>query len=387
VLRKFTVAVLVLLLLLVAYLTLYPVPIDPVVWDPPEDTGYVGVHAANRRLADLRLISIGAESGPEHVLVGADGDLYAAVDGGKILRMNADGTSMEVWAQTGGRVLGFDFDGQGRMIAADAVRGLLAIEREGESAGDRKVTVLADKVASSSGLDPIRYADAVTIAADGKIYFTDASRRFGPARWGGTFNASVLDIMEHSATGRVIVYDPSNSETEVMVDGLSFANGIVLSADQSSIYVVETGEYRIWKFAVSVRGLNARDIDPAAQSPSGDARIFLANLPGYPDNLMRGLNGRIWAGLVKPRSRETDSLSDKPFVRKLAMRLPKRLWPVPPAYGHVFAFDEDGNIVADLQDPSGRYPETTGVTETPERLYIQSLHAPALGWLPNGNPM
>jgi hypothetical protein len=64
-----------------------------------------------------------------------------------------------------------------------------------------------------------------------------------------------------------------------------------------------------------------------------------------------------------------------------------RLWPVPPAYGHVFAYDEDGNIVADLQDPSGRYPETTGVTEPPERLYIQSLHAPALGWLPSGNPM
>jgi hypothetical protein len=48
----------------------------------------------------------------------------------------------------------------------------------------------------------------------------------------------------------------------------------------------------------------------------------------------------------------------------------------------VIAFTEDGKIVADLQDPSGAYPETTAVTETVDRLYIQSLHAKGLGWLP-----
>ena len=44
-------------------------------------------------------------------------------------------------------------------------------------------------------------------------------------------------------------------------------------------------------------------------------------------------------------------------------------------------FTEDGTIVADLQDPAGAYPETTAVTETPERLYVQSLHAAGLGWM------
>jgi len=39
-------------------------------------------------------------------------------------------------------------------------------------------------------------------------------------------------------------------------------------------------------------------------------------------------------------------------------------------------------VVADLQDPSGAYPETTAVTETNDRLYIQSLHAKGLGWMP-----
>lgn len=45
------------------------------------------------------------------------------------------------------------------------------------------------------------------------------------------------------------------------------------------------------------------------------------------------------------------------------------------------AFSEDGKVLADLQDPSGAYPETTAVTETADRLYIQSLHAKGLGWM------
>ena len=52
------------------------------------------------------------------------------------------------------------------------------------------------------------------------------------------------------------------------------------------------------------------------------------------------------------------------------------------SYGHVFAIDEDGRVTADLQDPSGAYPETTGATETADRLYIHSLHAHRIGWLP-----
>lgn len=44
------------------------------------------------------------------------------------------------------------------------------------------------------------------------------------------------------------------------------------------------------------------------------------------------------------------------------------MWPIPKTYGHVMAFTEDGKVVADLQDPSGAYPETTAVTETAEGI-------------------
>jgi hypothetical protein len=45
----------------------------------------------------------------------------------------------------------------------------------------------------------------------------------------------------------------------------------------------------------------------------------------------------------------------------------------------VIAFDVTGRVLADLQDPNGRLPETSGATEHNGKLYVQSLHAQALG--------
>jgi sugar lactone lactonase YvrE len=328
--------------------------------------GYVGAHSPNTRLSGLRAIDIGNEFGPEHIAIGPDGKLYAAMTSGNLLRMDPGGGNQEVFANTGGRVLGFAFDAEGRMIAADAMRGLLVI------AADGRVTLLTDRVGEN---DPVRYANSVVVAPDGMIYFTDASTRFSPAEWGGTYEASVLDILEQAASGRVLVHDPATATTRVLAHGLSFANGIALSSDGRRLFVSETGRYRIWSI-----DSRARDLD--VQGNSQQATVLLDNLPGYPDNLMRGRDGRIWAGLFRPRNPAADGLAQKPFLRKVLLRLPRSLLPVGAPYSHVFAFDEEGQVVEDLQDPAGRYPETTGVTETTDRLYIHSLHAPDIGWLP-----
>ena len=358
------------LLLAMAYLSSWPIPIQPVRWIAPSQPGYSGAHAANSRLAGLQMIDLGAESGPEHIAIGRDGKLYTTVESGRILRMNPDGTEQSVFASTGGRVLGFDFDAAGNLIAADAVKGLLSISSDG------KVSVLTDSVNINGQRDPIRYADAVVVATTGKMYLSDASTRFAPKDWGGTFEASVLDILEQSSTGRILEFDPATQVTRVVAHGLSFANGVALSLDGQHVFVNETGKYRVWKIAVASQDLDVRQT-------SNQATVLFDNLPGYPDNLMRGRDGKIWLGFAKPRNPTIDNLATQPFMREVTLRLPRALWPIPKSYGHVMAFTEDGKVVADLQDPSGTYPESTGVTETADRLYIQSLHAKGLGWMPN----
>lgn len=351
-----------------AYFALWPVPIEPVSWPAPTPPGYTGPFAPNTGLANLQSLDAGGEVGPEHIAIGTDGKLYAAMHGGHLIRMAQDGGSREVFATTGGRVLGFAFDAQGRMIAADAMKGLLAI------AADRTITVLADHVTPD---DPIGFADAVVVAPDGIIYFSDASTRFTAVQWGGTYEASVLDVLEQSASGRILAYDPASGKTRVVAHGLSFANGVALAEDGHTLFVNETGQYRIWK----IDG-RANDLDVRSGSPQ--ARILLENLPGYPDNLMRGQGGRIWVGLFKPRNPAADSLAEKPAMRKVLLRLPRFMLPLGKSYGHVFAIDEDGKVVESLQDAAAAYPQTTGATETADRLYIHSLNAPAIGWLPRG---
>jgi sugar lactone lactonase YvrE len=353
-------------LALVGYLSLWPVPVDPQPWNAPAWSGYSGVHASNTRLAGLQMIHFDNDEGPEHV-VARDGKLYAAMASGNILRMNFDGSAQEVFAKTSGRVLGFDFDASGNLIAADAFNGLISI------GADRSVSILTTTVGSAIDRTRIGYPNSVIVSATGKVYFTDASQRFSPAQWGSTFEASVRDIIEQSATGRVLEYDPISKATRVVASGLSFANGVALSEDQRWLFVNETGKYRVWKIDVSGQAIDLT-------KPSSQASILLDNLPGYPDNLMRGTEGKIWLGFAKPRNPTVDAMATKPWLRKLSLRLPRALWPVPKTYGHVIAFTEDGKVVADMQDPSGRYPETTSVTETSDRRYIQSLHAKTLGW-------
>lgn len=346
----------VLLMAIVLYFLFWPVPIEPVAWEAPPNPGYTGPYAVNTRLSGLTTFDLGGSHGPEDIALDDEGRIYAATHEGHIVRLQPDGSEPEVWADTGGRPLGIDFDAAGHLIAADAYRGLLSI------APDGRVTVLANEADDI----PIRYADDVDVAADGKIYFSDASTRFGAEEWGGTYPASLLDLMEHSGSGRLLVHDPADGTTRTLLDGLTFANGVAVSPDQRYVLVNETGEYRVLRYWL--------------QGPlAGQAETLVGALPGFPDNVSAGQAGRFWVALVSPRNPLVDRLADQPFLRKVIQRLPAFVRPQAVAYGHIVAVDGEGRVVADLQDPQGAYPINTGVTETDDHLYIGSLVTPVLG--------
>jgi sugar lactone lactonase YvrE len=362
----------VLLILLALYLWLWPVPISALAWQPPTFRGYVGPHERNQRLADLQLVSLAPEVGPEHIAFGPDGRLYTGLVSGVVMRMNPDGSDVETYVTTHGRPLGLDFDADGRLVIADALRGLLVVEPDGT------LHTLTDTVAGA----PIRYADAVKVATDGRMLLTDASTRFSPRQF-GTFHAALLDVLEQSCTGRVLEFDPATSVTRIVAQGLCFPNGVELTADESELLVAETATYRVLRLP---RAADALDVRRALREGTGEVTVVLDNLPGFPDNLTRGADGRYWTGLTKPRSKAIDDMAAKPWLRELTLRLPRFLWPVPPAYSHVLAFDADGRVLLDLQDPTGRLPETSGATEHEGRLYVQSLHSTAFGILPLSLP-
>lgn len=346
-----------------AYLAFWPVPIKPVSWQAPDRVP--DPHVGNTSLVEPDEVDLQGGKGPESVTQRADGTLYLGVEGGDILRIAAEGATPEVFVNTGGRPLGLATDGEGRLIVADAVRGLLSIAADGAQ------TVLLR--AGSDADARIFFPNAVAVAGNGKIYVTDSSARFTAARWKSTKEAAMLDVFEQSASGRVLEYDPRTGQARVLAHGLSLPNGIVLSADEQRVLVSESGRYRIWEIATSADRLDL-SMRPAS------ARVVLDNLPAYPDNLTRGLHGRIWLGLAGQRNM-LDQLADRPLLRKVILRIPRFMWSMPKPIGHVLAFTEDGTVVADLRDPSGHSPTTTGATETATHLYIHNVDGGSLGRL------
>ena len=336
--------------LLLLYLLLWPVPIDPVSWDAPVDAGLVDPFASDDRLQRARIFDLGDHEGPEDVAGGPDGLIYAATAGGVIIRLKPDGSDIEVFAETGGRPLGIEFDRAGNLFVANATLGVQKVSPNG------RVQVLVDTYDGQR----IDYADDLAVAANGKIYFSDASSKFGASKSGGSYKASLLDILEHGGHGRIFEFDPDTGKTSVIADGLNFANGVAVSDDQQYLLFNETAHYRVWRYWLD-------------GPRKGQREVVIENLPGFPDNINNGLQGRFWIGLVAPRNKLLDELSDKPWLRKVTQRLPAFLRPKAEPSSHIIGITGDGQVLMNLQDSAATVPALTGAYETRNAIWLSSL--------------
>jgi len=359
--KKFLIGLIVLLGLGALYLTLAPVPIEPENWDAPENAGYVGDFAPNTDLANLERIDLSESPGPEDAVALDEAiyseemnGIYVTSQVGDISRIDPKTGKVNIIANTGGVPLGIEAH-QGILYIADAHKGLLSLSPFG---------VLSTETNSVDGTS-IDYTDDLDISAAGIIYFSDASTKFGAKDHGSTMAASLLEIMESRGTGRVLAYNPRTGGTRVVVDGLVFPNGVAMHPD-GDILVNETGRYRVLK------------INPE----TGAMTDWIANLPGFPDNINRGPDGTFLLGLISPRSDWLDANASKPAMRKLAMRLPPSMRPKAEHYGHIVQLDADGNVLRTFQDPDGAYHDATGAIVHDGMLYVTSLHEDALARMP-----
>ena len=92
-----------------AYLCLWPIPAEPVSWPAQKPPGYTAFRAEHTlvRPAHDRYRQRGRPRAHRHR---AGRQALAAMHSGNLIRMEPDGGKQEVFANTGGRVLGFDFD-------------------------------------------------------------------------------------------------------------------------------------------------------------------------------------------------------------------------------------------------------------------------------------
>jgi len=108
--------------------------------------------------------------------------------------------------------------------------------------------------------------------------------------------------------------------------------------------------------------------------------MFVENLPAFPDNLSLGSDGLFWVALPSTRSVILDFLSSKtPILRKLAWSLPEALQPREAHTVFTQAFDADGRLVHDLQQPRRDFYMCSGVRERDGVVWFASLACAAVG--------
>lgn len=329
-----------------------PAPIDAAAWNPPPKPALDGVWRANNLLEQADLIARGAVTGPEATAVDHEGRVYAGTEDGWIVRVTGN-DQVERWVQTGGRPLGMAFDAEGHLIVADAWKGLLAV------APDGTVKTLAT---SADGV-PFGFTDDLDIAADGTVYFSDASSRFGPPDY-------KLDILEARPHGRLLKYEPGSGEVEVLAGGLQFANGVAVDAQERFVLVNETGRYRVMRYWLE-------------GEHSGELEAFVDNLPGFPDNLSRDGAGRFWLALPTLRVDSLDQTHPHPWLKEQIAKLPQWLQPQPREYGLVALLSPEGRVLGSLHDTDGSHlQEITSIEPAGDFLYFGSLHNDRIGRLP-----
>jgi sugar lactone lactonase YvrE len=353
--RRLAVIVAIALVGLAVYLSFWPVPIDPIAWTPSPNPGRTGAFAQSAGFRSPQKLIADTGLGPEDVTRGADGFFYTGLQDGRILRFRLESNGQpELFANTGGRPLGMQFDAQGNLIVADAFKGLLSISP------DRNITILTDSVAGKRMVFP----DDLDIAQDGVIWFTDASQRFDQHHY-------ILDFWEARPTGRLLSYDPKTKQTKVHLEALHFANGVALGPDDAFVLVNET-------IAASIRRLWLKG------PKTGATEVFINGLPAYPDNLSYSGKGDgkgiFWVALPAPRVESLEDIAGRPFLRKMLLRLPESLVGVKPeTVGWIIGVDADGVIRHNLYDATGVYANITSVNQFDDHLLLGSITMKSVG--------
>ena len=205
-------------------------PVDPVKWNPSTNSGFNGSFAINNILSKVEKIKLPFGIGPEDIAIDINGYKYTGLRDGTIIRFK-ENLDFEVFANTGGKPLGMEFDRNGNLIVADAEKGIISLNKEGD------LSLMTDSVNEKK----MKFGDDLDIANDGAIWFTDASLRYN-------YDDSIYSFIENRPTGRLLSFNPNLKKTNIHLEGLYFANGVAIAPNDEFVLVNETGDSSIRRY-------------------------------------------------------------------------------------------------------------------------------------------
>ena len=200
--------------------------------------------------------------------------LFSDIPNDRILRWDETTGGISDFRKPSNYANGLARDRQGRLLACEHLT-----RRVTRTEYDGRITVLASHFQGKRLNSP----NDIVCASDGGIWFTDPP--FGISGWWEGEPAT--PELPHD----VYRIHPSSGELQLMLDDLQGSNGLAFSADEKTLYVVESRHQPhrcIWQYDVvsSSRGPELRN-----------KRVFVdAAGPGAYDGIAVDQGGNVWCG-------------------------------------------------------------------------------------------
>lgn len=259
---------------LVWALVLRPIEAPPKTYTAPDHRQASGAAQAELSTDRREIWDLGGYQGVDCIRT-RDGLVYAAAWNGSSLKkrtsdlVRTDGGNAAVILSVEGELTGFAFDAAGDLwltVLTPAGGTLCRARHDSWGASVEQVVTQIDGA-------PLGALSAVEVGADGKVYFAVVGQESAEQ---GLESALRTELLAHTGTGAVYVYDPAARTVEQVVGGIAGASGLALDEHTQTLYISDLGSRCIWSAAASARSLTA--------GGKGCQSSF-SGLPGYPGAL------------------------------------------------------------------------------------------------------
>ena len=290
-----------------------------------------------------------------------DGWLYAATADQQVIRIRPDGSGLAPVFSTDSQITSMTFAPDGSLYLAGQTA-LYRASFDGWGVDVKPILTAIDG-------HPLTMAAGIVPTSDGKVYFTQYADF--PAE--DPTQSFFTELMAHTASGSVWMWDSADNTTTCIAKGLSGAGSICLSPDETTLYVSESNLHRVWQLPVDTR-------DAAIQDAG---RPLLEGLDGYAAGLSPAQDGSIWVAVCGQPISWVDRFAGQPWVRRVVMNLPEmtQAWLLTPSAssGWAFTVAPDGTlsrtVVAQTPQMQGRI---TGVCETNDTIWLANADGSSL---------
>jgi len=198
-------------------------------------------------------------SHPEGVAIHVDGSVWCGTENGDIMRIDKDGKSMERIANTGGWIAGIAFDNKGYLYACDIRYGCVY-----------RLDISSQKLNKFSTIDIKLPNYPVIDLKRNALYVSDSYNGVTPGP--GIWKIDLTTKCQNLWYGK----------------DLFFANGMCLSLDGNSLFVIESKRQRVLNIPIDGNG-NA-----------GEVSVFVDELLEFPDGLSMDVSGNLYVSCYEP---------------------------------------------------------------------------------------